>query len=386
MTTATPTPRALAALAGFAYALRAAGLKVPEGATQLFAEALSALDAAHPRALYWAARLSTLRNRDDLETFEHVFHAYWTGIHPLVLGEALHEREQLSPAQLVPIGVSQRESEGSRDEAQGEPLPVSLASPIARLLEIDFASYTEREHRLAARLVERLRIALPRRRSRRVRPAPHGRRVDVLRTLRRSLRTAGDPVHLVYGRRRWKARPLILLCDVSGSMSAYSRALVQFLRAAVESHAPVRVFAFGTRLVELTRPLSKATRDDALRAAAKHFDDWGGGTRIGASLRTFVHEYAQRGATRGGVVVILSDGWEREDPALVGEQMRRLRLLSHRLIWVNPNKKDPKFEPLAAGMAKALPYIDALVAGHNLRALEDLLSLVQTLGNEESRR
>ena len=376
--------QALATLAGFARALRAEGMPVPEGSVALFADALHVLDAARPRDLYWAARLSLLRRSGDLGTFERVFQAYWTGVHHLRLETPVEDRPTPSaPIPLAPIG--QREPIGDLQERE-ETLPVSLASSAARLREIDFADYSKEEHRLAARLMAELRLTLPERRSRRSRPSAHGHRVDLPRTLRRSLRTAGDPVHLVYDRRRRRTRPLILLCDVSGSMSAYSRALIQFLRAAVESRAGVRVFAFGTRLVELTHPLSAATRDDALRAAAHCFDDWGGGTRIGASLESFVRSYAQRGVTRGGVVVILSDGWEREDPALVGEQMRRLRLLSHRVIWVNPNKKDPTFEPLAAGMASALPYVDALVAGHNLRALEDVLVLVRRLGDEESRR
>ncbi|MDE2573454.1 MAG: VWA domain-containing protein [bacterium] len=374
-------PRGVAALAGFTRALRVAGLSVPEGGTQLFAEALRALDATQPRALYWSARLALLRRSGDLERFERIFAAYWTGVHTLVLAET----EQPAPRHLQLVPVGQRDDRRAQG-AEGEPLPASLASSVARLREIDFSDYTEHEHRLAARLVEQLRVSMPLRRSRRTRPAPRGHRVDLRRTLRRSLRTAGDPLRLVYGRRREKERPLILLCDVSGSMSAYSRALVQFLRAAVESRSRVRVFAFGTHLVELTGVLAASTRDGALSAAARKFDDWGGGTRIGASLQSFVSRYAQRGVTRGGVTVILSDGWEREDPELVGEQMRRLRLLSHRVIWVNPNKRDPRFEPLAAGMANALPHIDALVAGHNLRALEGLMALVQRLGDEESRR
>ncbi|HVA37392.1 MAG TPA: VWA domain-containing protein [Candidatus Dormibacteraeota bacterium] len=373
--------RGLAAVVGFARALREAGVRVPAGAARLCAQALGALDATRPRSLYWATRLSMLRRHDDLPAFERIFQAYWASAHELVLAEA--QEPERTALQVVPLGEGAPEEADDEDE---EPLPASLASSLERLRETDFAEYTDEEHRLAARLVEGLRITMPVRRSRRTRPAPHGRHVDLPRTLRRSLRTAGDPVHLVYARRRTRARPLVLLCDVSGSMSAYSRALVQFLRAAVESRARVRVFAFGTRLAELTHPLSKATRDEALRAAAARFDDWGGGTRIGASLQAFVREYAQRGVARGGVVVILSDGWEREDPALVGEQMHRLRLLCHRIIWVNPNKKDPRFEPLAAGMASALPYVDALVAGHHLRALEDLLALVRRLGDEESRR
>ncbi|TAM60018.1 VWA domain-containing protein [bacterium] len=380
----TAAPRALAALTGFARALRAAGLPVPEGGVALCAEALDALDAAQPRALYWATRLSLLRRRGDLERFERVFQAYWTGLHSLRLEAPVPEHQApAAPAALVPLGTHAPDPAAATRE---QIVPLALASSSARLRQMDFAAYSEHEHRLAARLIEELRVTLPTRRSRRVRPSAHGRRVDVPRTLRRSLRTAGDPVRLTYAGRRRRTRPLILLCDVSGSMSAYSRALIQFLRAAVESRAGIRVFAFGTHLVELTHPLAAATRDGALRAATRCFDDWGGGTRIGASLRSFVRHYAQRGVTRGGVVVMLSDGWEREEPALVGEQMRRLRLLCHRLIWVNPNKKDPTFEPLAAGMASALPFVDALVAGHNLHALEDLLALVRRLGDEESRR
>jgi uncharacterized protein with von Willebrand factor type A (vWA) domain len=169
---------------------------------------------------------------------------------------------------------------------------------------------------------------------------------------------------------------VVLLCDVSGSMEPYARALLQFLHVAVAGRTRVEAFALGTRLTRLTRELSTRDPDAALRAASERVVDWSGGTRLGEGLRTFNDEWGVRGTARGAVVVILSDGWDRGTPEVLAEQMARLARVAHRVVWVNPLKATPEYAPLARGMAAALPHVDEFVEGHSLAALEDLVSVI----------
>ena len=169
---------------------------------------------------------------------------------------------------------------------------------------------------------------------------------------------------------------MVLLLDVSGSMEPYARALLRFVQAAVAGRGRVEAFALGTRLTRLTRELSSRDPDRALRAAAEAVLDWSGGTRLGAGLGRFNDEWGCRGMARGAVAVILSDGWDRGNPAEMAEQMRRLSRVAHRVVWVNPLKATPGYQPLARGMAAALPHVDAFVEGHNLDSLERLAALV----------
>jgi uncharacterized protein with von Willebrand factor type A (vWA) domain len=215
-----------------------------------------------------------------------------------------------------------------------------------------------------------LSLATPQRLTRRARRARRGDHLDVRATLRASHRTGGDPVRQVRRRRRLRHRPLVVLCDISGSMEPYSRAFLAFLHGAVGG-ADAEAFVFATRLTRLTRALRGNRPDLAIGRAAAAAPDWSGGTRIGEALLHFNDRHGRRGMARGAVVVIVSDGWETGDPALVGREMERLHRLAHRIVWVNPRKAAPGFEPTAGGMAAALPYCDALVGGHNLLALSE---------------
>jgi len=194
--------------------------------------------------------------------------------------------------------------------------------------------------------------------------------------IRRSLRTGGDPADRPLRARKEVPRRLVLLCDVSGSMDSYARVLLLFLHAAVGAGRGVEAFAFGTRLSRLTPDL--ATRDPmaALARCTEEVVDWGSGTRIGASLREFNDVYGRRGMSRGAIVVIASDGWEREDPTLVGREMARLARAAYAVVWVNPLKGNPDYQPLAGGMRAALPFVDRFLAGHNLRSLEELATIL----------
>jgi uncharacterized protein with von Willebrand factor type A (vWA) domain len=219
-------------------------------------------------------------------------------------------------------------------------------------------------------------LEAPMRRSRRLRPSPRGTRFDLRNTLRRSLRTEGEPFRRAWRARRIRPRPLVLLLDVSGSMAPYSRPLVEFAHAAAVSGRRVEAFCFGTRLTRITRQVRARDPERALAAVAIAVTDWEGGTRIGESLKRLLDEWSSRSALRGSVVVLCSDGLERGDPELLARQVARLSRLTHRLVWVNPLKGSPRYEPLARGMAAALPFVDVFLPGHNLESLEALAEAV----------
>src|SRR5206468_6329409 len=196
------------------------------------------------------------------------------------------------------------------------------------------------------------------------------------RTVRASLRSGGEMVRQAHLEPSERPRRIVLLCDVSGSMDPYARALVRFLHAAVVGRGRVEAFALGTRLTRITRELSSRDPDAAVAAAAHAVSDWSGGTRLGEGLRMFNDRWGIRGMARGAVVVILSDGWDRGDPEVLSAQMGRLARVAHRIVWVNPLKAAPGYAPLARGMAAALPYVDEFVEGHSLASLEHLVEVI----------
>jgi uncharacterized protein with von Willebrand factor type A (vWA) domain len=235
---------------------------------------------------------------------------------------------------------------------------------------------TPEEFAKLSKAIAEVAASRPLRRSRRLRPHPRGRSLDLRRLARRSLARGGDPIERTFRRRIEVPRKLVLLCDVSGSMEAYTRALLLFMHAAVGSGRGVEVFVFGTRLFRLTDEFRTRDPEEALAAAARRVVDWAAGTRIGASLKTFNDTWGRRALTRGAAVVIVSDGWERENPALVALEMARLQRSAYAIVWVNPLKGNPEYQPLAEGMRAALPFVDRFVAGHNLASLEELAGVL----------
>ena len=231
-------------------------------------------------------------------------------------------------------------------------------------------------------LMTRMHVATPLRRTRRAERHRHGKRIDLRRTLRRSLRSGGDPVELRRRRRRVVPRRIVMLCDISGSMDPYARAYLQFLTCAGRAGPNAEAFVFATRLTRLTRALGSRNPARAIQAAAATAPDWSSGTRIGDALKAFNDRHGRRGMARGAVIVILSDGWERGDPELVGREMERLSRLAHRIVWVNPRAGAEEFVPRAGGMAAALPYVDALVSGHSLDALNEVIDAIGGEGEE----
>lgn len=384
----------LGVVAGFGHRLHDAGVPVtPERSTR-FARALTVAQPESLAEVYWLGRTTLLTDRSQVEVFDRVFDHVFRGelsfadIPRDVVAAAARDdapTADRSPADDGPQGAGSASSAvttltpGVTAESEADdrdPQALAAVSVTERLVERDFAACTEEELALIRRLVDELPVAAPLRLARRQRRHRAGRRLDVRGTLRRSHRTAGDPVDLVRRRRTERPRRVVLIADVSGSMEPYARVYLHLMRGAVQALG-AEAFAFATRLTRLTRPLAAGDPDVSYAGALEAAPDWAGGTRIGQALRTFLDEHGRRGMARGAVLVIVSDGWEVESPELVGESMTRLARLAHRIIWVNPRKAADSYEPLVGGMAAALPHVDTFVSGHSVRALEEVMAAIR---------
>jgi hypothetical protein len=368
-------------LVGFGRLLRRRGLPVGTGRILTFCRAVAVLDRLDRNGVYWAGRVAMVARKEDLAAYDAAFDEWF----PASGGDALAMVAGWGPSTsgppeieiLLDQGVPEESWEPAEGAEDGEaPLGV-LASAAEVLRAKSFDELSEAERLQADHVIRALSLHLPTRRSRRYRSSPYGRRFDQRRTLRASLRTQGEPFRRAWRDRRQRVRPLVLILDVSGSMSSYSRALMQFGFAAMRAGRRVEVFCFGTRLTRVTKALARSEPDDALREVSAAVVDWNGGTRIGASLKELLDRWSQHVAIRGAVVVLCSDGLERGEPALLAAQVARLSRLAHRLIWVNPLKGSPRYAPLARGMAAALPHVDVFLAGHNLESLESLCEVLE---------
>jgi uncharacterized protein len=382
-------PGLLGSLVGFGRELRRRGLPVGTGRILTFCRAVGALGLAGRDELYWAGRVSLVGRREDLEAYDEAFDAWYRSLgagEPAMridldlVSTAEVEWDEPPPDPEVPlssVAAAWRSAEEDEEPEPGEETALRLvASAVEVLRTKSFADLTEEERVRVARLIRDLTVRVPIERTRRTRPAAKGPSFDVRRTLRRSLRTQGEPFDRSWRARRSRARPLVLLLDVSGSMAPYARALLQFGFAAMAAGRRVEVFCFGTRLTRVTRALRTKDPDRAFHDIAREVADWEGGTRIGESLKTLLDGWSQRAALRGAVVVLCSDGLERGDPELLRTQMARLRRHAFRVVWANPLKGSPRYEPLARGMAAALPSVDVFLSGHNLESLEHLAGAV----------
>jgi uncharacterized protein with von Willebrand factor type A (vWA) domain len=353
----------------FARVLRRVGVAVPLSAVIAFAQSLAVVSLERRSQVYWAGRATLVHRPEDAASYDRAFAAFWFGVAGGTDSVPVDEPVMLA------LDDARADDEGP-DDCPAEEAPPGIAvrySPAEILRHKDFAAYSAAEHAEARRLMARIRLAGASRRSRRVHPAKKaGTLGDLRRTVRGALRTGGEPIRLSTLEHVRKRRRVVLLCDVSGSMEPYARALLRFQHAAVVGGGNIEAFSLGTRLTRLTRQLSPRDPDVALAEATRVVVDWSGGTRLGEGLRMFNDRWGVRGMARGAVVVILSDGWDRGDPAVLGEQMARLQRVAHRVIWVNPLKVSPGYAPLARGMAAALPYVDTFLEGHSLVALESL--------------
>lgn len=359
----------------FARLLEGMGVEVPLGSVVSYARALSSIDLAERDDVYWAGRATLLSRVNDVAIYDRAFAAFWERRSV----EALEERDRID----VSVGLDEEDG-GDEDpteegDSPGDQAPVLAVrySPVEILRNKDFAECNEEELAEAQALMERIGTKPPFRRSRRMRAAKHsGRRPDIRRTVRRSLRSHGEPITREWLEAGSRPRRVVLLLDVSGSMEAYSRALLRFAHVAVASGMKVEAFTIGTRLTRVTRELTERDPDAAISKASEAVGDWSGGTRLGETLSEFNSAWGVRGMARGAVVVICSDGWDRGDPEVLGSEMARLARVAYRIVWVNPLKATPGYAPLARGMAAALPSVDEFVEGHSLASLESLSEVI----------
>jgi uncharacterized protein len=425
-------PTDYAALAAvLAVALRSAGLQAGPDRSGRLAGALSVMHATTLAELHACALATMVSGPAQVDVFGRVFSELFgpdglrgprrpevVAPQPNMVIDSLERADAPAdgsdpaaaggeelPAELRGLGETLAGAEASEasadadsedDDDQGRPAVRRVASMTERLRERDFAELSPAELAQLAALMRQLVIAVPPRRTRRYRPRKDGARLDMRRTMRQAIRTGGEPIAIARQAVRVRQRRLVVLCDISGSMEPYARAILQLMYVAARSSAAsggggsgfsgptsdaarprTEVFTFATRLTRLTPYLAAATPESMLARAGQAAPDWAGGTRIGAALREFNDRYGTRGMARGAVVLIISDGWETGDPALVGAQMARLHRVAYRIVWANPRTQSDRYRPEVGGMAAAWPYCDAVVSAHNFESLDELLAALR---------
>jgi uncharacterized protein with von Willebrand factor type A (vWA) domain len=356
---------------GFARTLRAAGVAASPDRVEAMLAAVGSLDVLDARDVYWAGRLTLCAGPDDLDRYDAAFAAFFAGEVPRSRPSQGQPTQQLAASAPLEAGAGEGEDDGETPELAVQ----ASADEVLRHRDVAELTLAEREH--LRRLFALLEPASPMRRARRRRPSPVGA-VHPGRTVRQALRDGGEVTRLLHRRAAPRPRRVVLLVDVSGSMSPYADALLRFAHAAVRARpSSTEVFTIGTRLTRVTREMRLRDPDKALTASGSAIPDWSGGTRLGEVLKAFLDRWGQRGMARGAVVVVCSDGWERGGTELLGEQMARLRRLAHAVVWVNPHKGREGYEPLTGGMQAALPSIDHFVSGHSLAAFEALSGVIE---------
>jgi hypothetical protein len=356
-------------------AMRALGARVGVGELLAGARCLEAIDPASREDARLALRTVLCSQKTDLERFELAFAAVF-GEDWVRLDDPLAELGDIVKEALPSVGMP--DPSGVAPQPDSTPVPAAW-SDVELLREKDFAHYTMSESIVARRLIAQLARRHPVRLSRRTKASRRrGHAPDLRATVRESLRTGGEPVHRRWRRQTTRPRPVVLVCDVSGSMTPYARMLLQYMHACVAARRRVEAFAFGTRLTRITHELTGRDHDLALDRAAAAVTDFSGGTRIGSALAELNRVHGRR-LGRGAAVVILSDGWDRGDPELLEAEMARLRRASHRLVWLNPLAAHPDYEPLTRGMRAAVPHTDELLAGNSLASLEQLAAILEEM-------
>lgn len=385
--------------ARLAQLLRASGVAVTPDRAGRFAAAVDLAGPTRTDELYWLGRVTLAADRSELSAYDAVFANVFGGINdiadqrgdsnqaplPSVQRSDDRRRRHDSDAQPRPASgtptpspiADRRAADDGSDDTENETTQAAPATGDELLRSRDFADCTPGELAQLRRLVAAMQVNPPLRTSHRRRRHPSGATLDRRATIRHARRTGGQPFLLAYRRETERRRRVVLIADVSGSMEAYSRAYLYVLHGAVKA-LRAETFVFATGLTRLTGALrvTGADPEQALRDAVDSVGDWSGGTRIGEALREFNDRWGRRGLARGAVVVIVSDGWESGDPALLGEQMARLSRLAHRIVWVNPRSKSDRYQPLVGGMAAALPHVNTFASGHSLQALDDVLAAI----------
>jgi uncharacterized protein with von Willebrand factor type A (vWA) domain len=366
--TASRAPAADELLVGFAHVLRAAGMAVTPDRTSAFVEAV-ALTGFHDRAAtYWSGRATLCSSLDDTELYDKAFTAWFT---PLP--------EESKPAVRVPAtrqSQASLEPESGAGDVSGDDLVAARASTADVLRHRDVTTLTEQERAQLAMLFDSLEVVAPLRRALRQRPHHRGS-VDLRRTLRAQLRSGGELARLRRRRSGVRRRRVVMLIDISGSMQPYADSLLRLAHRIVRATPnQVEVFTIGTRLTRISPALRVRQADEALAAVGRLVPDWSGGTRLGEVIGAFLSRWGRRGLARSAVMVIASDGWERGDAQLLGEQMRQLQLLAYAVIWMNPHRGKPGYAPIQTGIQACLPHLDRMVAGHSLVTFAELLEVI----------
>jgi uncharacterized protein with von Willebrand factor type A (vWA) domain len=367
--TVTPAHAADEILLGFARALRAAGVAVTADRERTYLEAVAAVGADSESGAYWAGRATLCASPADVDRYDQVY-AAWFGLERVTSAPRRATTTTVTQASLDDGRGRGRDQDGTEDDVRAE------ASSVEVLRHRDIAAMSRAERARLEAMFARLQPQAPRRPAHRHSPSRRGQ-VDARRTLRTQLRRMGEPGPIAWRHKGTRARRVVLLVDVSGSMSAYADALLRLAHAYATAGIPVEVFTLGTRLTHVTRPLRQRDPERALIACGAVVPDWSGGTRLAEGMKAFLDRWGRRGMARGAVVVLFSDGWERDAPEALGEQMRRLRALAHRVVWVNPHRGKPGYQPVQQGIVAALPHVDHFVAGHSMSAFEDLVEVVR---------
>ena len=389
----------------FAEDLRMVGIPLGSGQLINLIEAFSVVDLGRRLEVYHAMRTSVVTRPEHIPLFDDRFATFWErlgmGHLPSEEGGAIEidgppppgskegppsddedDSSEEAPAGKSTVVVDSDESDGMGGEIDSVPDDVMLFSADESLRSKDFALLTDEELTEAQRFISRMTWNLGRRQTRRLSPAINGQTIDQRRTLRRALRHGGIPIDLRHRKRKERMRPLVLICDISGSMDRYSRLLLRFVHALELGLDATEVFVFSTRLTRITRELRRRDVDTAIADVVNAVQDWSGGTRIGEAIKTFNYLWSRRVLRSGATVVVISDGWDRGDPQLLADEMARLQRSCRRLIWLNPLLGSPGYQPLTRGMKAALPYCDYFLPVHNMRSLEALSALLTSFDDE----
>ena len=356
----------------FVVFLREMGVNVPISSAIVFYQALAHINISKRNDVYWAGRSTLVTNPNDFLTYDEAFHAFWEDF------ITLNGIDLETATEIVTSFGEESDESGSLDEETEEGTVIPLRYSRSEILrKKDFAEYTEKELDEAYKLMQSVRLLGSTQKSRRMNVVSSPNRTpDIKSMIRASFRTDTEPIQRYFQQKDQKIRKLVFLLDVSGSMETYSRALLRFIQASVVGRRKVEAFTIGTRLTRVTKELSNRDLDEALNLTSESISDWSGGTRIGETLENFLNHWGQRGMARGATIIILSDGWDRGKSDVMAEQMGRLKRISHKIIWMNPLKVSPGYEPLAQGIATALPYIDDFIEGHSLESLIELAEIL----------
>ena len=357
-------------LVDFLDALRNVGVKVSLGSSIDFGLAVVELGAESFENIYWAGRTTIVDRPEDIAIYDKVFKSHWMGVEPLV-----EEVNKIPPLDFLFDDLTDDSELEESIKGENDLLTVRY-SGLETLLAKDFSKCNKAELQELFLLMNEIRFIGEYKKSRRMVPTKKNRNFDFAATIKSSFRTGGEIVSKNFKKSGERRRRLVLLLDISGSMEVYARVLIRFVHAVMASRSEVEAFTIGTRLTRVTRELSTRNPDLALSKASSSVDDWSGGTRLGEGIKEFNDRWGIRGMARGATILILSDGWDRGDAETVSEQMERLHRVTHRIVWANPLKATPDYEPLAKGMAAALPHIDNFVEGNSFNSLKDLSKLL----------